>query len=52
MLHVDLGELFRESRALLEPQRAWGAIIVAIVVSVAAYLMAYRVELRVRERWS
>jgi NitT/TauT family transport system permease protein len=47
-----LGELFRESRALLQPQRAWGAIVVAVVVSVAAYLAAYRVELRVRERWS
>jgi sulfonate transport system permease protein len=49
---TGLGELFRESRALLEPQRAWGAIIVAVVVSVAAYLLAYRVELRVRDRWS
>lgn len=47
-----LGQLFRESRALLQTQRAWGAIIVAIVVSVAAYLLAYRAELQVRERWS
>ena len=47
-----LGQLFRESRALLKPERAWGAIIVAIVVSVVAYLLAYRLELNGRERWS
>jgi ABC-type nitrate/sulfonate/bicarbonate transport system permease component len=47
-----LGELFRESRALLQPERAWGAIVVAIAVSVAAYLLAYSAELRGRERWS
>jgi ABC-type nitrate/sulfonate/bicarbonate transport system permease component len=47
-----LGQLFRESRALLEPERAWGAIIVAIAVSVTAYLLAYRLELNGRERWS
>jgi NitT/TauT family transport system permease protein len=47
-----LGALFRESRALLQPARAWGAIIVGVVVSVAAYLAAYRAELRGRERWS
>jgi ABC-type nitrate/sulfonate/bicarbonate transport system permease component len=47
-----LGELFRESRALLQPQRAWGAIAVGVVVSVAAYLLAYRAELWGRERWS
>jgi NitT/TauT family transport system permease protein len=47
-----LGALFRESRALLQPARAWGAIIVGVIVSVAAYLTAYRAELRGRERWS
>jgi sulfonate transport system permease protein len=47
-----LGELFRESRALLQPQRAWGAIAVGVAVSVAAYLIAYRAELWGRERWS
>ena len=47
-----LGKLFRESRALLQPQRAWGAIVVSVVVSVAAYLVAYRAELWGRERWS
>jgi sulfonate transport system permease protein len=47
-----LGELFRESRALLQPQRAWGAIAVGVIVSVTAYLLAYRAELWGRERWS
>jgi ABC-type nitrate/sulfonate/bicarbonate transport system permease component len=47
-----LGVVFRESRALLQPERAWGAIVVGVVVSVAAYLLAYSVEIRGRERWS
>jgi NitT/TauT family transport system permease protein len=47
-----LGALFRESRALLQPDRAWGAIIVGVIVSVAAYLLAYRAEVIGRERWS
>jgi len=47
-----LGELFRESRALLQLPRAWGAIAVGVVVSVIAYLAAYRAELWGRERWS
>jgi ABC-type nitrate/sulfonate/bicarbonate transport system permease component len=47
-----LGQLFRESRALLQLPRAWGAIAVGVVVSVIAYLAAYRAELWGRERWS
>jgi ABC-type nitrate/sulfonate/bicarbonate transport system permease component len=47
-----LGAVFRESRALVQPERAWGAIVVGVLVSVAAYLVAYSGELRGRERWS
>jgi sulfonate transport system permease protein len=47
-----LGALYRESRALLQPDQAWGAIVVGVIVSVAAYLVAYRAELVGRERWS
>jgi ABC-type nitrate/sulfonate/bicarbonate transport system permease component len=47
-----LGDVFREARALIQPERAWGAIVVAVVVSVGTYLAAYAIELRGRDRWS
>jgi sulfonate transport system permease protein len=47
-----LGALYREALDLLQPDRSWGAIVIGIVVSVAAYLGAYAFELRGRERWS
>jgi sulfonate transport system permease protein len=47
-----LGHTFSESRALLQPERAWGAIVVAVVLSVCAFLGAGWIEKQGRERWS
>jgi NitT/TauT family transport system permease protein len=49
---AGLGRLFRESSVLFKLEEAWGAIVIAIIVSVGAYLMAETLERRARGRWT
>ena len=46
-----LGHLFSQNRVLLETQAAWGAIVVAIALSVVTYRLAEKVGTVVEERW-
>jgi sulfonate transport system permease protein len=46
-----LGHLFSQNRVLLETQAAWGAIIVAIALSVITYRLAEKVGTVVEDRW-
>lgn len=47
-----LGHTFSESRVRLETEAAWGAILVAIVLSVMSYLAAELLDRRVRPRFT
>jgi ABC-type nitrate/sulfonate/bicarbonate transport system permease component len=46
-----LGHLFSQGRVKLETQAGWGAIIVAIALSVVAYRLAERAGTAVEQRW-
>ncbi len=46
-----LGRVFSERRVVLDTAGSWAAVVVAIVLSVAAYAAASRLERSVADRW-
>jgi NitT/TauT family transport system permease protein len=49
---AGLGFLFAETRADFNMERAFGATVVAIVVSIVFFVTALPVERWVKERWN